>query len=103
MILNSVQKKMLDGAQGSTKQKAMRLLIDLGKAANAKQLVPVVSAHVSGVSPLTGGDGLIKFLEDLVTEERIATAVETTLNAAGCDRTKFKEMDIPVKDYVEKQ
>ena len=103
MILNSVQKKMLDGAQGSTKQKAMRLLIDLGKAANAKQLVPVVSAHVSGVSPLTGGDGLIKFLEDLGTEERIATAVETTLNAAGCDRTKFKEMDIPVKDYVEKQ
>ena len=48
MILNSVQKKMLDGAQGPTKQKAMRLLIDLGKAANSKQLVSGVSAHVSG-------------------------------------------------------
>jgi hypothetical protein len=94
---------ILDGSQGSTKQKAMRLLIDLGEAANAEQLVPVVSAHVSGVSPLTGGDGLIRFLKDLGTEENITTAVETTLNAAGCDRTKFKEMDIPVKDYVEKQ
>ena len=51
MKLNSEQKMILDGAQGTTKQKAIRLLIDLGKAANAKKLVPVVSAHVSGVSP----------------------------------------------------
>ncbi len=103
MKLNSEQKRMLDGKQGPTKQKAIRLLVDLGKAANAEKLIPVVSAHVSGVSPLTGGDGLIRFLEDLGSEENIKTAVETTLNSAGCDRTKFKEMDIPVKDYVEKQ
>ena len=103
MKLNSEQKMMLEGAQGPTIQKAIRLLIDLGKAANSERLVPVVSAHVSGVSPLTGGDGLIQFLEDLGSEDNVKTAVETTLNAAGCDRTKFKEMDIPVKDYVEKQ
>jgi len=65
MKLNSEQKEMLAGSQGPTKQKAIRLLIDLGKAAKAKKLVPVVSAHVSGVSPLTGGDGLIRFLKDL--------------------------------------
>ena len=98
MKLNSEQKMMLDGSQGPTVQKAIRLLIDLGKAANSEKLVPVVSAHVSGVSPLTGGDGLIQFLKDLSSEENVKTAVETTLNAAGCDRTKFKEMDIPVKD-----
>ncbi|MFL2941757.1 MAG: aconitase X [Candidatus Poseidoniales archaeon] len=103
MKLNSEQKLMLDGRQGPTKQKAIRLLIDLGRAANAKKLVPVVSAHVSGVSPLTGGEGLIKFLKDLGSEDEVKTAVETTLNSAGCDRTKFKEMDIPVKDYVENQ
>jgi len=103
MKLNSEQTMMLEGAQGPTKQKAIRLLVDLGKAAKAERLVPVVSAHVSGVSPLTGGDGLIKFLEDLGSEENVTTAVETTLNAAGCDRAKFKEMDIPVKNYVEKQ
>ena len=103
MNLNSEQLEMLEGGQGPTKQKAIRLLIDLGEAANAEKLVPVVSAHVSGVSPLTGGDGLIRFLKDLGSEENVKTAVETTLNSAGCDRTKFKEMDIPVKDYVEKQ
>ena len=74
---------MLSGAQGTTKQKAIRLLVDLGKAAKAEKLVPVVSAHVSGVSPLTGGDGLIKFLKDLGSEKNINTAVETTLNSAG--------------------
>ena len=94
---------MLKGGQGSTKQKAMRLLVDLGEAAGAKRLIPVTSAHVSGVSPLTGGEGLIRFLKDLTAEGDSETAVETTLNSAGCDRSKFEEMDIPVKDYVEKQ
>ena len=103
MKLNAKQRRMLNGDFGTTKQKAIRLLVDLGNAANAKKLIKVCSAHVSGVSPLTGGEGLIKFLQDLGTEENITTAVETTLNSAGCDRTKFKEMDIPVKDYVEKQ
>ena len=95
--------KILEGKEGTTKQKAIRLLIDLGEAAGAERLIPVVSAHVSGVSPLTGGDGLIQFLRDLTANGKSETAVETTLNSAGCDRTKFEEMDIPVKDYVENQ
>jgi len=103
MILNSEQNEMLKGKHGPTKQKAMRLLIDLGEAASAKGLVNVKSAHVSGVSPLTGGEGLIRFLKDLTSDGPSTTAVKTTLNAAGCDRTKFEEMDIPAKDYVEKQ
>ena len=103
MILTPEQENILEGKQGKTKQKAIRLLIDLGKAAKANRLVPVTSAHVSGVSPLTGGDGLIKFLEDLVSDSDGTAVVETSLNSAGCDRNRFEEMDIPVKDYVEKQ
>ena len=103
MILTPEQKNILEGKQGKTRQKAIRLLIDLGKAARANRLVPVTSAHVSGVSPLTGGDGLIKFLEDLVSDSDGTAVVKTSLNSAGCDRNRFEEMDIPVKDYVEKQ
>ena len=103
MKLTPGQERILEGKEGTTKQKAIRLLIDLGEAAGAKRLVPVVSAHVSGVSPLTGGDGLIQFLKDLTADGKTETAVETTLNSAGCDRSKFEEMDIPVKDYVENQ
>ncbi len=103
MRLTPEQEEILEGKQGKTRQKAIRLLIDLGKAAKAERLVPVTSAHVSGVSPLTGGKGLIKFLEDLVSDSDGTAVVETSLNSAGCDRNKFEEMDIPVKDYVEKQ
>ena len=103
MRLTPEQEKILEGKQGKTRQKAIRLLIDLGKAANAEKLVPVTSAHVSGVSPLTGGDGLIQFLEDLVSDSDGTAVVDTTLNSAGCDRSRFEEMDIPAKDYVEKQ
>ena len=103
MILTPEQENILEGKQGKTRQKAIRLLIDLGKAAKSNRLVPVTSAHVSGVSPLTGGDGLIKFLEDLVSDSDGTAVVETSLNSAGCDRNRFEEMDIPVKDYVEKQ
>ena len=103
MILTPEQENILEGKQGKTRQKAIRLLIDIGKAAKANRLVPVTSAHVSGVSPLTGGDGLIKFLEDLVSDSDGTAVVETSLNSAGCDRNRFEEMDIPVKDYVEKQ
>ena len=62
----------------------------------------MVSAHVSGVSPLTGGEGLIKFLEDLGSGESITTAVETALNSAGVIE-QVEEMDIPVKIIFEKQ
>ena len=103
MRLTPEQENILEGKQGKTRQKAIRLLIDLGKAANAEKLVPVTSAHVSGVSPLTGGDGLIQFLEDLVGDSDGTAVVDTTLNSAGCDRSRFEEMDIPAKDYVEKQ
>ena len=103
MRLTPEQENILEGKQGKTRQKAIRLLIDLGKAANAEKLVPVASAHVSGVSPLTGGDGLIQFLEDLVSDSDGTAIIDTTLNSAGCDRSRFEEMDILAKDYVEKQ
>ena len=48
MILTPEQENILEGKQGKTRQKAIRLLIDLGKAAKANRLVPVTSAHVSG-------------------------------------------------------
>ena len=79
MILTPEQENILEGKQGKTRQKAIRLLIDLGKAAKANRLVPVTSAHVSGVSPLTGGDGLIKFLEDLVSDSDGTAVVELSL------------------------
>ncbi len=100
MKLTPDQQAMLAGDRGAAKQMAMRLLVDLGTAAGAPRLVPVVAAHVSGVSPLTGGHGLITFLERLGDDARVV--VETTLNSAGCDSRCWREMGATA-DYVARQ
>ena len=100
MKLTPDQQAMLAGDRGAAKQMAMRLLVDLGTAAEAPRLVPVVAAHVSGVSPLTGGHGLITFLERLGDDARVV--VETTLNSAGCDSRCWREMGATA-DYVARQ
>ena len=100
MKLTPDQQAMLTGDRGAAKQMAMRLLVDLGTAAGAPRLVPVVAAHVSGVSPLTGGHGLITFLERLGDDARVV--VETTLNSAGCDSRCWREMGATA-DYVARQ
>ncbi|MCH2440609.1 MAG: aconitase X [Candidatus Poseidoniia archaeon] len=100
MELTAEQQAMLAGDRGAAKQMAMRLLVDLGTAAGAPRLVPVAAAHVSGVSPLTGGHGLTTFLERLGDDAQVA--VETTLNSAGCDSRCWREMGATA-DYVERQ
>ena len=103
MELNAEQLKILDGERGRGCQMAMSLLVDLGEAAGAEKMVPINSAHVSGVSPLTGGQGLIKFLEDITKDGECRVKIPTTLNAAGCDEDRIHEMDIPYENYLEKQ
>ena len=94
---------MLAGEQGPTKQKAARLVIDLASTAGASEFVACAHAHVSGVSPLTGGHGLRRFLADLAGDEQGVVAIPTTLNSAGCDKEKMQEMDIEVEDFLKHQ
>ncbi|MFW6068093.1 MAG: aconitase X [Chloroflexota bacterium] len=99
--LNDEQKAMLEGRQGLARQMAMRLVLDLAAAAGATELEPISSAHLSGVSPLTGGLGLRRFLQRLTQDESATVAVPTTLNAAGCDAQRFAQMRIVAPDFLE--
>ena len=99
--LNSAQQAMLDGKQGVARQMAMRLLLDLAATAGATELVPITSAHLSGVSPLTGGLGLRQFLARLAEDPQAKVAVPTTLNSAGCDEAQFEAMRIVAPDFKE--
>lgn len=94
MKLNDEQRAMLAGEQGQARQMAMRLLLDMAAAAGADRLLPITSAHLSGVSPLTGGLGLRLFLERLTRDPQARVAAPTTLNAAGCDAGQFAAMRI---------
>ncbi len=72
-----------------------------GESNGATKLIPISSAHVSGVSYKTIGDAGIKFLEDLV-EKKYRARVLTTLNPAGMDLERYREQGVPVK-FAEKQ
>ncbi len=101
MELPSDLESMLSGADGPTRQKAARLVIDLAKTAQADGFIEVNHSHVSGVSVITGGHGLRRFLADLAGDGEVA--IPTTLNSAGCDKRKMEEMDIDYPDFLEQQ
>lgn len=94
---------MLAGEQGETRQKAARLVIDLADSAGASGFIEVDQAHVSGVSVITGGHGLRRFLTDLAGDDSGVVVIPTTLNSAGCDKEKMAEMGIEWVDFLEQQ
>ncbi len=93
----------LEGEEGETRQKAARLVVDLATTAGAKGFVEVAHAHVSGVSVITGGHGLRRFLSDLSGDSSGVVVIPTTLNSAGCDKEKMQEMDIAWPDFLQQQ
>lgn len=103
MDLPSRLAEQLAGKEGKTRQKAARLVVDLAEIAKAEGFIEVDNAHVSGVSVITGGHGLRRFLSDLSDDEDGQVAIATTLNSAGCDKEKMQEMDIDWPDFLEQQ
>lgn len=98
--LTDEQQAMLAGKRGRARQMGMRLLLDLATMAGAERFVPIQSAHLSGVSPLTGGLGLRLFLARLADDPGQGVAVPTTLNSAGCDEAQFPAMRIVEPDFL---
>ena len=103
MAIPNALAEMLAGNSGPTKQKAARLVVDLAASAGATDFIQCSHAHVSGVSVITGGHGLRRFLADLSGDENGKIAIPTTLNSAGCDRNKFNEMGIDYEDFLKIQ
>ena len=66
MNLTKDEQRILDGEFGEGAQKAMELVTALGKIYGAENLVGISSAHLSGASYKTIGDGGLKYLEDMV-------------------------------------
>lgn len=101
MNLTKEEENMLDGEMGEGNQFAIQLLVDVGDFFEAEKLIPVASTHISGVSYLTGGEGLLGQLEYLI-EKECKVSVLSTLNPCGMDRNKWSEMGIEAS-FAEKQ
>lgn len=82
-------------------QIAMKILVKLGEIFGATHLIPISSAHISGVSYKTVGEPLIKFLEDIV-EKGGSVKVTSTLNPSSIDPKHLNSMGLP-EDLKDKQ
>ena len=100
MYLTKEEESVLGGSSGESAQKAMELVVALGKVYGADRLVDITSAHLSGASYKTIGDGGLKYLEDVSKDARVKVA--STLNPLGMDRDRWSEMKIS-PEFAKKQ
>ena len=92
MQLTLEEEAMLAGEHGLGKRKSMELLVALGAIYGADRLIPITSAHLSGVSYKTIGEGGIEFLEEMAKDSKVM--VRTTLNPMGMDAERWREMGV---------
>ena len=84
MYLTREEERILEGEHGWACQICMKILVKLGELFGATRLIPINSAHISGVSYKTIGDAPIEFLRNLV-EKGAKTKVFSTLNPSSVD------------------
>ncbi|RJS89167.1 DUF521 domain-containing protein [Candidatus Bathyarchaeota archaeon] len=101
MYLTRYEERLLDGEEGEVVERAMRLLVTLGEVFGAERLVEVRSAHISGVSYRNLGEAGLSFLEEQA-EAGARTRVRATLNPAGMDLERWREMGVP-EGFAERQ
>src|SRR5881296_4705892 len=99
MRLTRTQMHLLDDGTES-QRKAMQILLAVGRLADAPRLIPITSAHVSGVSYKLIGDPGLEFLEDFARDARVS--VPTTVNPLGTDLAQWQALGVP-PSFAEKQ
>ena len=84
---------MLAGDYGPGVQRAMEIVVTLGRIYDAPDLVPVSHVQIAGVSYKNLGDAGVAFLHQWA-EEGAHVRVPTTLNPAGMEMDRWQEMGI---------
>ena len=102
MQITPQQQDMLDGKFGRATRKAMEILTSLGTIYGAKEMVPVVSAQIAGVSYDNLGEAGLHFLSEMA-DGGGKTRVLTTLNPAGMDVENADAMGISAAFAAQQQ
>jgi hypothetical protein len=84
VYLTREEERILNGECGWANQTCMKILTRLGDLYGAEKLIPISSAHVSGVSYKTLGDAPVEFLRALADSDA-RVKVRTTLNPQSLD------------------
>lgn len=101
MNLTKQERDMLEGKLGEGIQKAMEILVALGEIYGARDMVPITSSQVSGVSYKNLGDAGLEFLQDWAARGA-RVIVPTTLNPAGTDIDCWEKLGIS-EGFAKKQ
>jgi len=101
MELTRNEQAMFDGEQSEAARQSMEILVALGKIYGAKNMVPVSSVQVAGVSYKTIGDAGLEYLQGLA-QNGAKAKVPTFLNPAGMDRRQWQRLGIP-EEFAKKQ
>ncbi|MEM2341203.1 MAG: aconitase X catalytic domain-containing protein [Candidatus Bathyarchaeia archaeon] len=101
MYLTREEEKIYNGEFGWAYQISIKILVKLGELYGAKRLIPIDSAHISGVSYRTIGDASIEFLRALLSSGG-RVRVRATTNPSGVEYGNpiFAFMQ---RDLIEKQ
>lgn len=101
MHLTKEEERIYDGEYGWAYQISMKILVKLGDLYGAKRLIPIESAHISGISYKTVGESPIEFLKALV-DSGGKVAVKATTNPSSIDSNNMIFNLLP-KELVERQ
>jgi predicted aconitase len=91
--LTQEERAMLAGEAGPGVQKAMEIVVALGRIYGAADLVPVASVQVSGVSYKNLHDAGLEFLQEWAAQGARAR-VPATLNPAGMDLRAWRALGV---------
>ncbi len=91
--LTAEEQAMLDGAEGPGVQRAMEIVVTLGRIYGAPDLVPITHAQIAGVSYKNLGEAGVAFLRRWA-DEGARVRVPTMLNPMGMEADRWQEMGI---------
>ena len=94
LALSAEEQALLAGDAGPGVRKAMEIVVTLGRIYGARQLVPVRSVQVAGVSYHNLGEAGLEFLREWAGQGARAR-VPATLNPAGMDLQAWRELGFP--------
>jgi predicted aconitase len=100
MNLTFEEQSMLAGDFGRATQKAMQILLALGKIYTAERMVPVTSVQIAGVSYDNLGEAGLQWLSEMAEDGK--ARLLTTLNPAGMDIENWQALGIPA-DFAANQ
>ncbi len=101
MYLTREEEKILDGERGEAASLALRVVVKVGEALGAERLIPIVHAHVSGISYNNIGEPGLRLIERLAGMGAKAS-VYATVNPIGMDSDNWQAMGID-RGFAEKQ